>query len=676
MKHGLFIFCMLISLCFPMAFSQQATTVIKPDLKYGKPSKEELSLETYAPDTTAVAVYLFHKGKSGFTYNDKFELYTEHWVRIKILKPQGVSQADVAIPYYAPSDRDKEKDRISDLDGCSYNLENGKLVKTRLKRELVSDERLNTYHRVLKFSLPAVKVGTVIEYHYKMTSDYSVHIDNWMMQEELPMLYNQYKITIPHVFVYNIELRGKDYIQVKQRDSSIHATERDGSGAGGVSKDFTVSAQETTFISRNLPAIRQDESYCWCPEDYKVQVSFDLQGTQFTPNPYSQKWEDVDHQLLKPENTQFGKYLSLTNPFRPETKQAYNSEMNFEEKIICAFQVLKKKMAWNGRYQLYSKELEKVIKKGSGSNADLNFILISILKDFGLEAYPVAMSRRSSGILPYNFPSLQKLNTFIVAVYDITKQKYVFLDSSMAVPALNILPLDLAVNKARILSLKEKEDKKWVNVMALSDNKSFMKIDARIEGNQVKGHRSTVLYGQEAIEYQTNEKHKQDSLVSNPKNNVSQKEKLTFTNLKVKKQENDYALIEEEFDFVLQADRTNDHLYINPMLFPQLKNNPFIQTERVLPIEFPYPYKFTMLSTLTLPDGYEVEELPQSQTIRSEGDGLQCKYMIQKQGNTILLNYVFHLKGYIFLSEQYKQLQELWTKVIEKNNALIVLKKI
>ena len=42
MKHGLFIFCMLISLCFPMAFSQQATTVIKPDLKYAKPSKEEL----------------------------------------------------------------------------------------------------------------------------------------------------------------------------------------------------------------------------------------------------------------------------------------------------------------------------------------------------------------------------------------------------------------------------------------------------------------------------------------------------------------------------------------------------------------------------------------------------------------------------------------------------------
>lgn len=358
MMRKLFILCAFLLQYLLPAYPQQATTAtIEPNLKYGKPSKEELSLTSYAPDTTATAIYLFHQGQSDFIYHDGFQLTTEHWVRIKILKPQGVSYADVSVPYYSPTDKDEGQERASDIEGCSYNMENGKCIKTPMKRESISFERINNLYKMLKFSLPAVKEGTVIEYHYKLYSDYFSHIDNWMMQEELPMLYNQYKITIPHVFVYNIELRGKDYIQVKQRDSSIHATERDGSGAGGVSRDFTVSAQETTFISRNLPAIRQDESYCWCPEDYKVQVSFDLQGTQFTPNeykPYSQKWEDVDHQLLKPENTQFGKYLSLTNPFRPETKQAYNSEMNFEEKIICAFQVLKKKMAWNGRYGISS----------------------------------------------------------------------------------------------------------------------------------------------------------------------------------------------------------------------------------------------------------------------------------------------------------------------------------
>ena len=112
------------------------------------------------------------------------------------------------------------------------------------------------------------------------------------------------------------------------------------------------------------------------------------------------------------------------------------------------------------------------------------------------------------------------------------------------------------------------------------------------------------------------------------------------------------------------------------MLFPQLTKNPFIQSERILPVEFPYLYRLNLSCALTLPEGYEVEEIPHSQVVKTEDGKLQCKYMIQKQGNTILLNYVFHLKGYIFLSEQYKQLQELWTKVIEKNNALIVLKKI
>ena len=43
MKNKLFIFCVFISLYFPMAFAQQATTVIEPDLKYGRPSKEELA---------------------------------------------------------------------------------------------------------------------------------------------------------------------------------------------------------------------------------------------------------------------------------------------------------------------------------------------------------------------------------------------------------------------------------------------------------------------------------------------------------------------------------------------------------------------------------------------------------------------------------------------------------
>ena len=136
---------------------------------------------------------------------------------------EGTAYADVSVPFYAPTDKEEGEERASEVEGCSYNMENGKYVKTPMKRESISFERIDNRYKILKFSLPAVKEGTIIEYHYKLYSDYFIHIDNWMMQEELPMLYNQYKITIPNVFIYNIELRGKDYIQMKQKESALHA---------------------------------------------------------------------------------------------------------------------------------------------------------------------------------------------------------------------------------------------------------------------------------------------------------------------------------------------------------------------------------------------------------------------------------------------------------------------
>ena len=53
----LFILCAFLLQLLSPVYPQQATTAtIEPNLKYGKPSKEELSLTSYAPDTTATAI--------------------------------------------------------------------------------------------------------------------------------------------------------------------------------------------------------------------------------------------------------------------------------------------------------------------------------------------------------------------------------------------------------------------------------------------------------------------------------------------------------------------------------------------------------------------------------------------------------------------------------------------
>ena len=158
MKKLFILFTLLLQLLSPI-YPQQAATVITPSLKYGKPSKEELLFTTYTPDTTATALYLFHQGQSNFTYHDGFQLITEHWIRIKILKPQGTAYADVSVPFYAPTDKEEGEVRDSEVEGCSYNMENGKCVKTPMKRDPYLSNGLTTDTKFLNSPYPLSRRG-------------------------------------------------------------------------------------------------------------------------------------------------------------------------------------------------------------------------------------------------------------------------------------------------------------------------------------------------------------------------------------------------------------------------------------------------------------------------------------------------------------------------------------
>lgn len=656
-----------------------STYAIEPNMKYGKPSKEEVAMEIYENDTTASAVYLIKEGTSYFTYKGKFQLTTEYWVRVKILKSEGMEYADVSIPYYAPDERDKEQDIILDLKGSSYNWEKGKIVKSSLKKNLVSDERISSFYKVRKFSLPNVRKGTVIEYSYTITSDYFSHIENWMMQEEIPVVYNRYMVTIPNVLIFNIEYGGKNLIQVERESSVINAVSTVESGPSKVASNFRIPAEQYIFTAHELPALRQDEPFCWCPEDYRIQLSFDLQGTNFPGEgykPYSKNWADVDKVLLDSEHQGFGRWLRLTTPFVVESqnaieklKQEYGETPPFEEKVKAAFELLKSQLAWNGNYGFYCDNIDKVVKQKSGTNADLNFIFISILKGFGLKAYPVALSRRSLGKLPVSFPTFQKFNSFVVAVYNPEKNDFIYLDSSMPLLTFNVLPSELAVDKGRLLAMNVPEEKRWVNLMQISNNLLAIRVQASILDGKLKGHRQVTMLGQYGLEYRR-KKQRGEMLP------CLTGEDFVFSNVQVTEPENHFGgALQEEADFEKILEQAGDMLYVNPMIFKQLVESPFVQTKRVLPVEFDYLYQVNLTCELELPEGYQVEEMPQGSKVKTEDNQLLFNYWISREDRTVYLKYEFQVKAHKLPAEYYAQLQEIWNRAVEKNGALIVLKK-
>ena len=181
------------------------------------------------------------------------------------------------------------------------------------------------------------------------------------MQEELPMLYNQYKSPSPHVFMSTTSNSGKGLTyKWRKQDSPFMPLNVEAPDCGESAKNCRFGTRNH-LLSRNLPAIRQDESYYWCPEDYKVQVSFDLQGTQFTPSeykPYSQKWEDVasscsNRKIHSSAGTSHSPTLS------PETKQATTAKWISRRKSSAPSRCSKESWPGADGINLYSKELEK-----------------------------------------------------------------------------------------------------------------------------------------------------------------------------------------------------------------------------------------------------------------------------------------------------------------------------
>ncbi|MDQ3536809.1 MAG: DUF3857 domain-containing protein, partial [Bacteroidota bacterium] len=145
------------------------TTVIEvnaqgPVLKFGNVSEAELLMKSCAIDTSAGAVVLGDFGTSSFQYDhvkERFMINFERHVRIKILKKSGYNAANDAIPFYRHNSTRVE---VINLKGYTYNMEGGKIIKSKLEKDGIFEEVVNDNWTLKKITLPNIKEGSVIEY--------------------------------------------------------------------------------------------------------------------------------------------------------------------------------------------------------------------------------------------------------------------------------------------------------------------------------------------------------------------------------------------------------------------------------------------------------------------------------------------------------------------------------
>lgn len=639
------------------------------NLKFGKPTDDELNMTIYEKDSDANAVVLCHLTTVTYTI-DYYNYLVDYQVkkRIKILKEGGKDYANVSFLYLFNEKEQNCQENIEDFSATAYNIENGKVVKSKIGKDKIFTERLNDDYMLAKFAVPQVKEGTVIEYEYKIHSNVFYHIYDWQAQEDIPVAYAKYELNIPTLFMFNVEVSGLYPLQNEVTEGAIKfkATTNNLSDYG------TCKTNIYSCIGRNIPALKKDE-FVWNINDYTTKVTAELKGIYTLDKVYHEvrkTWEQIDEQLL--DDSDFGGRLNNHSKFRDELTKSGISEMaDLKEKVSATYQMLMEKVAWNGKYNFFPHPATETLKKGSGSNADLNMILINMLGDVGIKAVPVLMSTRANGRLPQTYPSLHKLNTFIIGIPN--GSSWLYLDASAADGYLNVLPANLYSDQARII--QKGIPGQWVDLLTIADAKTIIDVTAALftDGKMVGVESAT--FANNAAANERRAFHKENDSIDF----VSKKARdngIEISDIQMTGHKTFSNTVKEIILFSKQGSKSSDHIYINPFPEIPISKNPFLESERLLPVEFPYKQLFNMTIRLTFPKGWVLDEMPQRTRVTTADNSISGHISYEAiNEDALFIQYQFKLNKTIYTNDKYPALKELFELFANRSKDVLVFRK-
>ncbi|MBK6274819.1 MAG: DUF3857 domain-containing protein [Saprospirales bacterium] len=77
---------------------------------------------------------------------------------------------------------ESDEESVSKIKGTTYNFENGKTIESELSKEAVFKDKYDDKHKVVKFTMPKVQVGSIIEFEYSINSNFIYSLPNWKFQ--------------------------------------------------------------------------------------------------------------------------------------------------------------------------------------------------------------------------------------------------------------------------------------------------------------------------------------------------------------------------------------------------------------------------------------------------------------------------------------------------------------
>jgi hypothetical protein len=623
-------------------------------LPFGKVTLEDLSNKPYKPDPGADAIILSEKGVASLQYQQGFYIEFEKNVRIRIVNSKGYDYANIVIRYLVDNKMESYK-------GSTFNLKNGEKIETQIPKKSFIIEKSSPSYNTLKFNFPDVHEGSIVEFSFKMRLPYSdlSMLGPWQFQHKIPVIISSFTVSYPDAFVYKTLISGSS--------QDVHT---DFSKSSSYFFGENVSVSINTWVQSDIPAFR-NEPYILSQEENMTKLTFELARADFpniTYNDISPTYQKLNEKLLN--RWDFG--IAMDTKLHSISGSVTAGLIDDLSKLKKIHEYVSTNILWDGYYSVTaSSTLKNVIRKEKGNSADINMILIAMLRSSGIKADPVILSTRSNGSLNQYSAMLQQFDYLVAAVT--VGEKLYLVDATDPLCPFNLLPFECMNNTGRLISLTES---RFVDLNTNERYKDSYKLNINLgENGNITGNLEHCYSGYSAYDVRKLIKLESEEGYSDIVKSASpDAEMYDFRFTGVQYPDSDVTMT-CNLKIENAGQIAGDIIILNPVLSMLSSGNPFYSTERKYPVDFGCPRLQSYAIKLSIPEGYSVIEIPSDASIALGEDKGKFEFGCTVIGNEILINSNFNITKTQFLLSEYPFLRDIYNKMLQKEAEPVILKK-
>ncbi|MBF9222223.1 DUF3857 domain-containing protein [Hymenobacter ruricola] len=622
-------------------------------IKFGQIDQKDLTAEPFAQDSAAAAVVLCDFGSTSVPNGG--ELRFDRVTRIKILKPAGLEWANVAVLLH--HDRPGYAERLTNLQGFTYNLVNGQAEQSALAPATSLLLKKNEQCSLQKFALPNVRVGSVIEFRYTLYSNYLSGFRGWEFQHSVPVRWSEYWASIPHQFNYKMRLQTKQPLAVDEPASP--------------------TALLTTYrwAMRDVPALRP-EPFMTTAADYVDKISFEL--ANYGSQDISRSWEKIDQFLL--HEWELGQQLDHFNFLKADLAQLpAPTPDNALLRLAAVRALVLKAVRCTGEFSMHTRvPLRKIyLETHQGNTAEVNFLLIAALRGAGFAASPVLLSTRAHGRVRATMPETSQFN-YVAAHVALADGQELVLDATDPLLPYDMLPERCLNQQGRVVG-SSAGTSRWVELKPRYRRTHLQQVQLCLAPDgALSGQVHEEFGGYAGAEYRDNLQHDGDKKFA-----ASVGQALPGWSVSAFAVANrDSVLKPLVLDYAVAQPTPAPEgvpvgtFYLAPLHYFGPERNPFRAETRQFPVDFGYLREETITVSLTLPAGYALAETPKSKALDLPDNGGRFACSTTANGTAVQLTSRLLLRKPIYTAAEYAGLRELFRQMLEKQAERLVIRKV